>query len=147
MTGVAHQGLGDPSISSAEMAGLAGTGDPGVVAGRMDQLRQAQARVHVARPGRELDLTDAENYIRQDFFRAVGRPPGAAEIMGIPRDGCAACERMSGMPCDAHVRKAGTEIAYPPHPWPSEQPGHYPGTARIASGPDKPPYNVLRSVQ
>lgn len=107
----------------------------------------ALAKVGVGRvfgPG-EPDPLSQEHYAAALFFRQVGRPPTAGELRGRPDPGCAACARECGT-CDDHARKLGEPITYPPRPWPSESPEHYPGTYLFTRPGRKDAYDVRDSV-
>ena len=90
----------------------------------------------VTRPGGPPDALERESFYRAERMHQIGRPLSDAELMGAPALDCVACARMAGRPCAEHTRKLGDPIPLPPRPWPSEQPGRYPGAIHL------PPYNI-----
>jgi hypothetical protein len=139
---------------AARYGGLIGHADiPGFI-GEVEAAQKLSAQVQVTTviaPGEGQDPFDAEKGYRWNFFMTVGRHPTEMEIMGLPVWECDACQRLNGtQPCDEHRRPLGAEIPYPPRPWPSDDPGHIPGTSIIVRpGERRPnivPWSHVRSV-
>lgn len=132
-------------LTPAEVVAQLGTSDTEALTNALKSVGAANQAITVAEvtgPG-EMDSYEREMSVLRGFMHYVGRPPTLAERDGPPDPSCDVCIR-EAQSCAEHRRKPGEAIQAPPHPWPSERPGRYPGTYRIEN---QAPYNIYNSVR
>lgn len=131
-----------PAEVAAKYGGAVGPSDVAGFVGQLESVQKLNAAVAVSRvygPG-DPDPMDLEYGYRQSFFQHVGRAPTQLEIDGLPSRSCDGCLRLAGTEaCDAHKRKMGEPLPYPPRPWPSDEPGWIPGTGIVVKPGQKRP--------
>jgi hypothetical protein len=144
-----------PADVAARFGGHIGQADIADFIGQLEGAAKLNAAVAVSPvygPGGDPDPMDLEYGYRWNFTQHVGRQPTQLEIDGLPSRSCDSCRRLSGTEaCDGHKRKLGTPIAYPPKPWPSDDPGWIPGTTIVVrpgqKRPELVPWSHVASVR